>query len=92
VSGALFVAIGLLFLMTDGTANLGGFMGVDSQYDLQVWLERVADAVSDAAVLLVVVLMAIAWLVARKVRRRRRGTTPTPNEHEVTTPVDSGPA
>jgi cytochrome c biogenesis protein CcdA len=92
VSGALFVAIGLLFLMTDGTANLGGFMGVDSQYDLQVWLERVADAVSDAAVLLVVVLMAIAWLVARKVRRHRRGTAPTPSEHEVTTPVDSGPA
>ncbi|MFI7679156.1 cytochrome c biogenesis CcdA family protein [Actinophytocola sp. NPDC049390] len=70
VSGALFVAIGLLFLLTEGTANLGGFVGVDEQYDLQLWLGRAARAVSDAAVLLVAVLAAIGLLVLRLVRRR----------------------
>ncbi len=65
VSGLLFVAIGVLFVATAGTANLGGLLGVDAEYDLQVWLSGVADRVSDAAVLFVVVLVVLALLIVR---------------------------
>ncbi|EHR61834.1 cytochrome c biogenesis CcdA family protein [Saccharomonospora cyanea] len=72
VSGLLFIGVGLLFLLTDGTANLGGLTSVDTQFSLQVWLQERVSAVSNAAVLLGVVLAAILVLVARLVRARRR--------------------
>jgi cytochrome c biogenesis protein CcdA len=52
VSGLFLVAIGVLFLATEGTANLGGMLGVDDQFDLQVTLGRWAAAVSDRVVLI----------------------------------------
>lgn len=52
VSGLFLVAIGVLFLATEGTANLGGVLGVDHQFDLQVALGRWASGVSDRAVLI----------------------------------------
>ncbi|EIE99419.1 cytochrome c biogenesis CcdA family protein [Saccharomonospora glauca] len=72
VSGLLFIGVGLLFLLTDGTANLGGLTSVDTQFSLQVWLQERVSAVSNAAVLLGVVLAAILVLVVRLVRARRR--------------------
>lgn len=74
VSGLLFVGIGVLFLLTEGTANLGGVMGVDSQYSLQVSLGNISDSVSNTAVLLVGVLVIIAVLAVRIVRSRSRET------------------
>lgn len=71
LSGALFVAIGVLFLTTDGTANLGGWLGVDSQYEVQSSLSRKLAGIPDAAVLLVVVLLVLAAVVARMIIRRR---------------------
>ncbi|MFC5996473.1 cytochrome c biogenesis CcdA family protein [Pseudonocardia hispaniensis] len=70
VSGLLFVSIGILFLVTDGTANLGGLAGVDSQFDLQVWVQRTVSGLSDVTVLLVAVLVALALLTWRLLRRR----------------------
>jgi thiol:disulfide interchange protein len=52
VSGLFLIAIGILFLATEGTANLGGVLGVDDQFDLQVALGRWAAAVSDRLVLI----------------------------------------
>jgi cytochrome c biogenesis protein CcdA len=52
VSGLFLIAIGILFLATEGTANLGGVLGVDDQFDLQVALGRWAVAVSDRLVLI----------------------------------------
>jgi cytochrome c biogenesis protein CcdA len=69
VSGLLFVAIGVLFLVTDGTANLGGLAGADSQVALQGWLQQVTSGVSNAVVGLVVVLVALAVVVVRILRR-----------------------
>ncbi|WP_137723423.1 cytochrome c biogenesis CcdA family protein [Prescottella subtropica] len=75
VSGLLFVAIGVLFLATDGTANLGGAMGVDDQFSLQVTLGEWARTLSDATVLLILVLVAFAATAVRIVRRRSEDGT-----------------
>lgn len=71
VSGLLFIGIGLLFLLTDGTANLGGGLGVDEQFSLQVWLGAVADKVPDAALVIGALLLAALLVAGNAVRRRR---------------------
>ncbi|MFD3041253.1 thiol-disulfide oxidoreductase [Mycolicibacterium conceptionense] len=70
LTGAMFVALGAVFLITDGTANLGGVLSVDAQYDLQVWLGRLSSAVSDPVLLLGVVAVLIAWRSIRLWRKR----------------------
>lgn len=70
ISGLFFIAIGVLFLVTEGTANIGGVMGVESQYSLQVWIGDVADSVSNVAVLLLVMVAVIVVLVVRLIRSR----------------------
>lgn len=72
ISGLFFIAIGVLFLFTEGTANIGGVMGVESQYSLQVWIGDVADSVSNVAVLLLVMVAVIVVLVVRLIRSRDR--------------------
>lgn len=72
VSGILFVGIGLLFLLTDGTANLGGFTSVDTQFSLQAWLQDLTGGVSNAVLLLVLVGLALLVLVVRLLRSRSR--------------------
>lgn len=74
VSGLLFIGIGLLFLLTDGTAGLGGLTSVDTQFSIQVWLQDIAGAVSNATVLLVVVLVVLAFFVVRMLRTRSTGS------------------
>ncbi|TCP50007.1 cytochrome c biogenesis protein CcdA [Tamaricihabitans halophyticus] len=71
ISGALFIGIGLLFLLTEGTANLGGLSGVDTQYALQSWLRTLTDTVSNAQVILVAVLVALAFALLRLSRSRK---------------------
>ena len=71
ISGLLFIGIGLLFLLTDGTANLGGVLGVDQQFSLQVWMSDIAGKVSDT-VLMIAVLLVIALAVAGNALRRQR--------------------
>lgn len=71
ISGILFIAIGMLFLLTDGTANLGGLTGVDTQFQLQVWLQEMTGNVPNAAVLLAPVLLALLIVLGGRYRRRR---------------------
>ncbi|NMM86293.1 cytochrome C biogenesis protein CcdA [Rhodococcus sp. SRB_17] len=71
ISGLLFITIGMLFLLTDGTANLGAVMGVDDQFSLQVAAGNVAEKFSDLGVLLAVVLVALVVLTVRLFRRMR---------------------
>lgn len=70
VSGLLFVALGVLFMATEGTANLGGITGVDTQYALGVWLRRITMSVSNRLVLLVLAVLAL--VVVLLLRRTRR--------------------
>lgn len=72
LTGSAFVILGGMFLLTDGTANLGGLLSVDSQYDLQVWLGRLSSSVSDPWLILGVVVALILWRSVRLWRRRAR--------------------
>jgi cytochrome c biogenesis protein CcdA len=80
VSGLLFVAIGVFFLRTDGTA--GGVPGlpssVDAEQAAQLWLRQVADVVPDGALLGVVGLVAAGVLLWRLRGGRGGGTDATP--------------
>ncbi|MBU8860230.1 MULTISPECIES: cytochrome c biogenesis CcdA family protein [unclassified Micromonospora] len=73
VSGLLFVALGVLFLVFDGTAGLaGGFGLTDIEGAAQEWVTSALGDVPDLLVLLVAGLAAVTVLV----RRRRRTGTP----------------
>lgn len=88
VSGALFLALGVLFVATEGTANLGGLTGVDTQYALGVWLREVSMNISNRAVLLtlaVLALLAVLW----RLRRARREHASSPVHVSTTTESDS---
>jgi cytochrome c biogenesis protein CcdA len=86
VSGLLFVAIGIFFLRTDGTA--GGVPGLPSSTDAelaaQLWLRQVADAVPDVAVLGVIGAIALAVLVHRLRRSTADGAGSSDLDHEPT--------
>lgn len=63
ISGLIFIGIGLLFVFTEGTANLGSVMGVESQFRLQEWASTWAARIPDyvfpavAALVLAVILL-----------------------------------
>lgn len=100
ISGALFIAIGVMFLVTEGTANIGGLTGVDAQYTLQAWLQGVADTVSDATVLFAIAVVALLILLLRISLLHRHhnsgGTDPDPDPEmggpHAATPAPATPA
>ncbi|MEV0945405.1 cytochrome c biogenesis CcdA family protein [Rhodococcus sp. NPDC049939] len=92
ISGLLFIAIGVLFLVTEGTANLGAVMSVDEQFSLQVAAAELARKFSDLSVLLAVVLVALAVVSIRLFRRMRadsRSRSVATDEEADTTTVNS---
>ncbi|EQD83597.1 cytochrome c biogenesis CcdA family protein [Saccharopolyspora erythraea] len=85
VSGLVFVAIGVLFVVTDGTANLGGLADVDGQFAVQVWLRRAVAGVTDAQVLLVVAvvaLVAVLWRIRHVERKADQDAEREPADRE----------
>lgn len=82
VSGLLFIGIGLLFLLTDGTAGIIAPTTVDQQADAQVAIQDLFGGVPDAAVLLGIVLVALAIVVYRLLRRPAPEPTGTGRERE----------
>lgn len=69
ISGAVFIAIGLLFVFTEGTANLGSIVGVETQFELQAWASRWASRVPDAVLPLLLALLVAGYVIARTLRR-----------------------
>ncbi len=70
ISGLLFIGIGVLFLLTGGTANLGGLLSADTQVALQGWLAGItADARNNLVVALAATLVVIVVLSVRVLRR-----------------------
>lgn len=65
ISGLLFVAIGLLFLLTSGTASLGSPVPVGTAAAWQARLAQWAAPVTDLTVLLVVAIAVAVGLAAR---------------------------
>lgn len=71
VAGTLFVTIGVLFLVTDGTGTISAPVGIDAQFDAQVWAQRVGDGISDTTVAVALVLLVAAvafWRLRRTAR------------------------
>lgn len=86
VSGLVFVAIGLLFIFTDGTANLGGVVGVERQFALQEWGSNLAKSIPDFVVPLLVVAVVLlgTWWAAVAPKRAEAGEpAPTPSEGDL---------
>ncbi|MFI8004113.1 cytochrome c biogenesis CcdA family protein [Streptomyces sp. NPDC086010] len=73
LSGLLFVGLGVLFLVHDGTAALPGLLDVDASFAVEQWVRRVGAGVPDAAALGVVAGVALLVPVVHVVRRRRDG-------------------
>lgn len=72
ISGTLFIGIGVLFLATAGTANLGGVLSAETQVALQGWLGRVAANTNFAlALALIAALVVIAVLGTRLLKGLR---------------------
>ncbi len=94
ISGLLFLAIGVLFLLTDGTGTLGGLFGMDAQYAAQTWVQQVSGLVSDVAVVIpvaLVVLAVTAWLLFRRRPTRGAETQPgTGNQSGTGAPSGTG--
>lgn len=77
ISGVLFIGLGVLFILTEGTANLGGIATVDMQYSLGTWLTDFTSKVPNLLVILVLVLIALGIAVwrLRKARRANESNT-----------------
>ncbi|MDS1270321.1 cytochrome c biogenesis CcdA family protein [Lipingzhangella sp. LS1_29] len=76
VSGLLFLAVGAVFLLSDGTASLvGGALAPEANHRIQNWLFRLGDARLDlwllAAVAAALVGTALVWWLGPRVRARR---------------------
>lgn len=85
VSGLLFVVLGALFLVFDGTAGLaGGFGLTDMEGAAQEWVTRTLGDVPDLLVLLLAGLAAVTVLVLR----RRRAATPETDAAPLPSAVD----
>lgn len=69
VSGVLFIGIGVLFIVTDATASLGGILDATTQYRVESWLGDAGSAVPDfvavAALAAIVGGIAVAMLRGR---------------------------
>lgn len=65
ISGMLFIGIGMLFVLTGGTANLGGILSADTEVALQGWLAHATEDTNNLVVALVVVLAMIGVLTYR---------------------------
>ncbi|MEV6318096.1 cytochrome c biogenesis CcdA family protein [Streptomyces sp. NPDC051776] len=70
-SGLLFVVIGTVFLLYDGTSALPGLLGVNSAFAAERWAQRLGAAVPDTLLLAGVVGTVGAVLVVQGVRGRR---------------------
>ncbi len=71
ISGIMFIGIGVLLLLTDGTAGIGGLFSVDTEYRAQVWARDVSAHVPDLVVVLPIGAIVVAVLGWRYYRRRR---------------------
>ncbi|MFZ4842573.1 cytochrome c biogenesis CcdA family protein [Mycetocola saprophilus] len=74
VSGLLSIGIGVLLLITEGTASLGGIFTVSTQYRAESWVSETAIKVPNLVFVLVAVgmLAAVTALVFWRSRTRKR--------------------
>ncbi|MCW4458956.1 cytochrome c biogenesis CcdA family protein [Microbacterium sp. MPKO10] len=84
VSGSLTIAIGVLLLITNGTANLGGIVTVDTQYQAESWVTEVTDGISNIWFVLGAVavagVVALGVMAATRHRRSSARSAETPSD------------
>lgn len=82
VSGALSIGIGVLLLVTDGTAGLGGMLTISDQFAAESWALNVSSGVSNLVFSFIAVLSisVIVTVYSIRSRRRRRRALAAENE------------
>ncbi|MDO8395543.1 MAG: cytochrome c biogenesis CcdA family protein [Dietzia sp.] len=83
IAGVLFVAVGLLFVLSDGTAAIGSLMGVDEQFELQLAVERWVAGVDDLWFLVAALALAAVILAGWVLHDRRRARADRPGEEQA---------
>lgn len=85
ISGIMFVLLGAIFIVYQGTSALEGFYDTNGATDLafaaQQWAANLADDVPVAPTLLLAVLLLVTFLLYRKLRRNDE-QPPKPKEPE----------
>ncbi len=69
IGGVLTIAVGALMWFTGGTTSLSGLVGVSRQAEMENWVIRHTEGISDWAVLLVVLLLSGVGLFAARAWR-----------------------
>lgn len=76
ISGLLFIAIGILLLVTSGTQNLASLLDTDTQVALEATVQRWAAAIPDMLAWLILAAVIVAglliWALRREGRRNHR--------------------
>lgn len=73
--GAMFIALGVLFLLFDGTSALPSLLDVDTEYAIEQQISHLGTAVSDRTLLLAAAAIAAAAAVAVLLRSTRKHRT-----------------
>lgn len=82
ISGIMFIVIGVLLLVTDGTAGIGGLFSVDTEYRTQMWARDLGERVPDLVAVLTV--GAIVAILGWRYHRRRTPREPKTSDHTTT--------
>lgn len=72
VSGALSIGIGVLLLVTDGTAGLGGMLTISDQFAAESWALNVSSGVSNLVFSFIAVLSISVVVTVYSIRSRQR--------------------
>jgi len=81
VSGVLSIGIGVLLLLTDGTAGLGGILSIGDQFTAESWVLSTSSGISNLifGLAAIAVLVGVAGVYSLRVRRSGRSRQ-HPNE------------
>lgn len=74
-TGLLLIAVGALFIRTNGLVGVDGILNTETAFDLQVQAQKVANSVSDVALIIIGAVVALTvwvWLAFIRPRRRQR--------------------
>ncbi|MHB1235293.1 MAG: cytochrome c biogenesis CcdA family protein [Microbacteriaceae bacterium] len=77
IAGLLFVAIGGLFILTEGTGDLGGVVTPQQQIGIEAWIRQLSSSVNDGVAIavlcgVIVVSIVIGWVLSGRRQRRQR--------------------
>ncbi|MGV8851586.1 MAG: cytochrome c biogenesis CcdA family protein [Rhodoglobus sp.] len=71
VSGALTVGVGVLLILSNGTASLGGFVSISTQYQAESWAATTGAGIDNVLFLVVVLAVAVVgasavWIATKR--------------------------